>query len=144
MKKIVLLLTISTLFQHGFTQDRPKEQIGIDVPVIRNDTEIFNVYSGARASYISGKAVSYGVNVHYSRFVWKGAFVTGGLGYFNQNFGIERPFNFNGDSTKYGYHTRRYCYTNIGLVIGLGYDLRLLKIFGIRGRLLFNDLFSMR
>lgn len=145
MKKIFLLLMALGLIQQSFCQkSRANEQIGLSIPIIWNNTEIFNVYSGARAKFISGSAVSLGVNFNYSRNIFKNIFFVGGIGYYKQNFGIVRPFDFNGDTTtKYGYHTKKYSYGNINSIIGLRYNHELNRNYSLCGSLLFNGLYSI-
>lgn len=131
---------------NSFCQKRKSnDQLGLSIPVLSNTTEILNVYRGTRANYVSGKALSYGINLNYSRTIRKGFFVTIGIGYFNQNFGIPRNFDFNGDTTtKFLYGTKRYSYNNINWILGLGYSLDLNKNYALRGSLLFNGLYSFR
>jgi hypothetical protein len=122
-------------------QTKKNDQLGVSIPLIYNNTRILNVYSGARAAHITGKAVSVGININYSRDIAEDVFIMGGLGYFNQNFGIVRPFNFDGDTTKYGYHTKRYSYKNINWIVGAGYNYSLKKNYSLRGSLLFNGFY---
>lgn len=141
-----ILIVLFTLFTTSILAQSQisKKQVGLSIPAIWNNTEVFNVYSGARARYISGKAISYGLNANYTQFLFRGLFVTGGVGYFNQNFGVERPFDFNGDYTALGYHTKRYTYSSIHLLVGAGYQFLLNKHYLLAAGLTFNQLFSYR
>lgn len=130
---------------NSFCQKRKlNDQLGLSIPILYNNTKILNVYRGARANYVSGNALSYGINLNYSRAIRKGFFVTVGIGYFNQNFGILRNFDFNGDSTKFGYATKRYSYNSVNWILGPGYCIELNKNYSLHGSLLFNGLYSFR
>lgn len=123
----------------------PGKAIVLFVPVIWNNTEIFNVYSGARATYLSGKAVSYGINTAYIGPVAHRLALLIGAGYFRQNFGIVRPFSFNGDTvTKLLYHTRRYSYSNLDIQLGVRYNRNLRHRFYLPFSLVYHSLFSFR
>lgn len=96
-------------------------------------------------NFFSGTAISYGATITYSKNIYKGFFATVGIGYFKQNFGIRRPFDFNGDTiTNFGYYTKKYSYENINWIIGLGYDHELNKNYSLHGGLFFNTLYSIR
>ncbi len=146
VKKAILLLAVLTLFQNSFGQQRKKNnQIGLSIPLIMNNTKILNVYSGARAEYLSGNAISYGININYSLDLFKSVYAIAGFGYFKQSFGVERPFDFNGDTvTNFLYYTKKYSYGNINWLLGLGYKYDIDKNFAFSGSLLFNGLHSIK
>ena len=98
--------------------------VSISIPFIWNKTTIFNSYSGARAKNITGEAISNGINLNYSRTIYKSFFAKVGVGYFKQKFGIQRPFDFEetgGITTNLLYHTKYYAYHNIHYSVGIGY-----------------------
>jgi hypothetical protein len=146
MKKAIFALIFLNPFIHGFAQKNDiNEQIGLSIPIIWNNTEIFNVYSGARAKYISGSSVSYGININYSRNIFKSIFLIGGIGYYSQNFGIQRPFDFNGDTvTNLLYYTKRYTYSNINWLTGVGYRYMLNKKYTLAGSAVFNGFYTLQ
>ncbi|MDQ6758016.1 MAG: hypothetical protein M3004_13905 [Bacteroidota bacterium] len=143
MKKVFLLF-FCLPFQTFAQKSEINNQVSLSVPIIWNNTTIFNIYSGARAKNISGTAISYGININYSKNIFKDIFLKAGIGYFNQNFGIIRPFYFNGDtSTKVQYNTKRYTYGNINWLIGVGYTLHMGKYL-LTTSAVFNELYSIR
>lgn len=88
-------LTLMFLFSIQVVAQNREEKNGINisVPAVWNKTEIFNSYSGAKAKNISGSAMSYGINLSYSRTIGHNLFAVIGLGFYIQNFGIECPFD---------------------------------------------------
>lgn len=146
MRKLLFLLTALLLIQQVFAQKTKRlNQVGISVPVIWNNTRIFNVYSGTGAEYISGSAISYGVNFNYSRSLYKNFFLTGGVGYHIQNFGVRRPFDFDGDTiTKLQYNTKRYAYSNLYWFLGAGYFRQLNNNYNLIGSITYNRFYSFR
>ena len=141
MKHLLFLLTTIFFFSQSFGQRNDSDnQIGLSIPIIWNTTEIYNIYSGARADYISGSAVSYGININYLQKIFKSIYVTGGIGYYNQRFGIKRPFDFNGDTiTNLGYYTEHYAYSSINWFVGIGYRHWLNATYSLSGSIALNS-----
>ena len=91
MPKHILFVILIVLTVEGYSQNKVDNKvnvIGVSVPVIWNKTTIFNSYSGARAKNITGEAISNGINLNYSRTIYKSFFAKVGVGYFKQKFGI--------------------------------------------------------
>lgn len=116
--------------------------IGISIPVIWNNSEA-TFYRLGSPMYPSGKATSYGININYSRTIFKNAYVIVGAGYFKQKFGIIRPFTYN-SPVQFGWVTDSYNYDNIHLCGGLGYNLEISKVFSIKGSIIYNQFYSFR
>lgn len=146
MKKSIFLCYWFFTSMLCFSQKRnPGKAIALSVPILWNDTKIFNVYSGARATYLSGKAVSRGINAAYIRPVAHQLALIIGAGYFRQNFGIVRPFSFNGDTaTKLLYHTKKYSYSNLDIQLGARYNLKVSNRLYLPFSLIHHSLFSFR
>lgn len=92
-------------------------QLGLSIPVIWNDSKA-KYYSLGKPKYASGSAISYGVNVNYSRSLYRNVYGFLGVGYFRQAFSIVRPFRFNSPIEPL-FHTESYCYDNHKLSAGL-------------------------
>jgi hypothetical protein len=116
----------------------------VSMPVIFNNSNgVFYSLGNRRES--SGKAVSFGLGVNYSRYLSKNFFLKGGIGYFKQSFNIIRPFEFNGDTiSNLLYSTKKYQYHCIGINAALGYSHDLNKNLKLNGAIAFNVLNSYR
>lgn len=125
-------------------QKEGKNSIGISVPVVWNSTKIYNSYSGARGKNISGTAYSNGVNITYERTVYKSLFAVIGIGHYKQNFGIQRPFDYDDPSTNLLYWTDRYYYVCIQYIGGLGYNYELSEKYKLKGLLTYNHFDTYR
>ncbi len=97
-----------------------------------NNTTIYDVFSGARASNKSGKKWSHGTNINYSFSLSKKWFSTIGLGYFKQSFGVKRGFDFYEPNivTRLFYTTKEYSYKTLHYFGGFGYSINLKKNIG--------------
>jgi hypothetical protein len=142
MKSINLLTAIVFFTFSAPAQHKARHnQLGFSLPVIWNNTRITNDFGLVRT--FEGKAVSYGINLHYSRKVFKGLFLRSGIGYLKQNFGVVRPFNYD-DFTNLLFYTKNYSYDNIHWLLGLGYEYRLTSKYALTGSLTYNGLYSFR
>ena len=140
MKKQFLFILLLAVSFNGYSQNGNDKinAIGISIPVIWNNSEA-TYYSLGNRKEPKGKGTSYGVNINYSRSIYKNLFGIVGIGYFNQSFGIVRPFNFTApDGTKPGVYTKTYAYNNIHFFIGLGYKMNVSKNLSIKGAALYN------
>lgn len=50
-------------------------EMAISPVLVWNKTTVFDIYSGARAANKTGNAVSTGININYSRTIYKNFFV---------------------------------------------------------------------
>src|SRR5688572_17477713 len=66
--------------------------IGIFLPVVYNISESSYRSVGPRTK--SGQAVSYGINIKYSRTLFKKIHVIVGSGYYKQRFSLRRSWNY--------------------------------------------------
>lgn len=145
MKKIsVLLLLISfvgyiDLFAQKNKSNSLNNQLGISIPVIWNNSEA-TFYQLGSPKYSSGNAISHGINLNYSRDVYKNFFGIIGMGYFKQLFNIKRPFDYKtSDGTKPLVYTKYYFYNNIYWLVGVGYQREFSKNFYIKGTISYNS-----
>ena len=86
MKRILLSLMLMNFFYHSFCQSLVNE-ISLSQTWIYNKTTIYDIYSGARAQNKTGTAVSNGVNLNYSRTMYKSFYAKIGLGILTKNLG---------------------------------------------------------
>jgi hypothetical protein len=142
MKSINLLTACTFLSLFVVAQKKAgPNQLGFSLPVIRNNTSITNDYGLVRT--FEGAALSYGLNLHYSRKIYKGLSLRSGIGYFRQKFGVQRPFNYD-DFTNLLFYTKHYHYDNIHWLLGLGYEYRLSSKYALTGDLTYNGLYAYR
>lgn len=128
MKKQILLAALSILYIQGYSQTEKKRlnTIGISLPVIWNNSEaVYYILGNLKTP--NGKSKSNGLNINYSRVVYKNFFLTTGVGLFRQRFNIARPFTFD-TPIQFGFFTQKYCYDNIKISGGIGYK----QTLGIR------------
>jgi hypothetical protein len=102
--------------------------------VIWNKTTIYNSYSGARAKDITGNAISNGINLNYSRTIYKNLFAKIGAGYFKQKFGMQRGFDYEETHTISGlyYSTEYYSYSTLTYFGGVGYNTIIGEKYNLR------------
>lgn len=122
MKSFLIAVTI-LISKISFCQSEKINEVALSTNFVWNNTTIFNSYAGARAKDISGNAWSNGVNLNYSKTLYKNFYAKIGIGYFKQKFGIVRGFDFEETVTLtgLGYSTKYYHYKNIQYIIGAGY-----------------------
>lgn len=130
LKRIFLSLMLSNFFYHSFCQSLPVNEISLSQTWIYNKTTIYDIYSGARARNKTGTAISNGVNLNYSRTIYKNFYAKIGFGYFKQKFGIHRGFDFKESGTALFYTTKYYAYHTFNYFGGIGYSKSLSKDHG--------------
>lgn len=129
MKRIFLSLMLTNFFYHSFCQSLPVNEISLIQTWIYNKTTIYDIYSGARARNKTGTAISNGVNLNYSRTIYRNFYAKIGFGYFKQKFGIHRGFTFEETTifTRLFYTTNNYSYHTLNYFGGIGYNKILSK-----------------
>ena len=140
MTKQLLIIFFVGLTMMGYSQGKNEKlnAIGISIPIIYNKSE-GTYYSTGNRKEPTGEAVSFGININYSKKLFKNIFGIVGIGYFKQSFKIIRPFYFNGDSiTNLLYSTKKYSYSNIQWFGGLGYKYSINKALQIKGMITYN------
>lgn len=135
---IIFLLSKSSRSQITDT----KSAIGISIPVILNNSEA-TYYQLGSPKYPQGKAISYGINVNYSFFFYKGIYAKIGAGYFRQTFGISRPFYY-ASRIQFGWETDSYTYNNVQVYGGIGYKKAISKTILLNGSISYNQYYSFR
>src|ERR1035437_5185050 len=120
MTKQLLFICLLTLTLKGYSQTEKNKinNIGISIPIIWNNSEA-TYYRLGSPHYPNGNAISYGLNINYSRALYKSFYGKIGVGYFKQTFGIKRPFNYD-SPIQFGWATRSYNYYNAHLYGGSG------------------------
>ncbi len=114
--------------------------LGISLPIIWNNSAA-TFYRLVTRQAPNGKAVSYGLNINYSKTIQRNYYGTIGVGYFKQIFNITRPFNYI-NPTDLGFSTKSYNYKNIHLFAGIGNIVNISKEFYLNFGLLFNLFYS--
>ncbi len=144
MKKVfqIILLSCITIAVYPQHKSEKLKTIGVSIPVIWNNSEATFYRLGSRYTP-SGKAVSYGVNINHTRTLYKNLYGVVGVGYFKQVFGIIRPFDYDSPNN-FGYSTETYNYDNIQFYGGLGYKLRVAKLYHLNVNFLYNQFYSFR
>lgn len=124
MKRLLLLIFFSTIIKYSVAQEKRFQELSISQTFIWNKTTIYDTYSGARASNKTGTAISNGINLNYSKTIYKNFYAKIGFGYFKQKFGIHRGFDFEQPvvSAKVFYTTKYYSYYLIHYFGGIGYN----------------------
>lgn len=118
----------------------PENRIGISIPVIWNYSRAL-YYALGSPKYSNGRAVSYGLTLQYSINIYKNIFGIIGAGYYNQCFGIERPFYYNSPLEPI-FRTETYNYNNIILQGGIGYKKRVYENSNLQIAVVYNHLSS--
>ena len=144
LKKAIILIAVAAISSNIYSQAK-KEKINsivISAPVIWNNSGV-NIYQVGGARNVIGNAISYGININYSRIIYKKIFAIVGIGYFKQNFGIERPFAYvTPDGSKPLIYTKSYSYNCLHLLGGIGYRESITKDLSFSGKFIFNKLNS--
>ena len=142
MLKQLLFLFMFAITLKGYTQTEKYKisSIAISIPIILNNSEA-TYYSLGRPQYPKGKGTSYGLNISYSRSIYKNLFAVFGVGYIKQAFGIERPFQFE-SPFQLLYYTQSYYYNSIQPYAGIGYLKKLNKSLFVKGEISYNWLNS--
>jgi hypothetical protein len=144
MKKLLLLLCVLTFLGKGKAQSQREKtnSLSIYIPTIWNNSEA-TFYSLGNRKTPTGKAVSYGVNLNYSKTIYKGLYAMIGAGYFRQSFNIRRPFHFDSPFQPI-YSTQFYDYDNILMTVGVGYKKKIGHTAFINFRIDYNRVHSFR
>ncbi len=144
MKKQLFAISLLLLSVKIFPQENISKvnSIGVSIPLILNNSEA-TFYRLGYPIYPTGKAISYGININYSRTIYKKIYGVVGVGYFKQAFKIIRPFNYDSPFAL-GYSTESYNYSNIQLYGGLGYRKELNKKISLKSIVTFNWFSSFR
>lgn len=144
MKPIILIAFLFSFCDALCQTGDMRNRVCLSVPVIRNHSEA-TFYRLGNPERPSGKAMSYGINLNYSRQFDKNIYAIVGMGYFRQKFQIIRPLNYQ-DPRGYQilYGTRWYHYDNMHLFSGLGYRKALGRDIWLKGEATYNLLRSFR
>ena len=114
MKKFIFIIFL-VICTKSYSQKNTDEvnKIGISLPVVWNSSQGVFYALGSRKEP-AGKCISWGINLNYSKSIYKNLFGIVGIGYYKQSFGIERPFNYiTPDSTKPIVYTKKYVYNSV-------------------------------
>ena len=146
-KFIIGLAYIASLTAYG------QNGLTISLPVIySNVVEIKDNWTPPTAinykEYLSGKSLGYGINLNYSfrpTFIIKDKrfLLNVGVGYFQQRFDINRPFDYN-SLVQIIYYTDYYVYHCLNLSAGLTYNLPIGEKYLLTGNLFYNQQNSFR
>jgi hypothetical protein len=142
MKKFILLLVSLLIVFAIKAQNKSINNIGISIPIIWNNSSGVYYQLGTRKEP-EGKSVSNGININYSRTFYKKFYGTVGVGYFNQNFNISRPFDFN-DPNNLLFSSKSYSYKSLNFNIGAGYYFPLNSKFSLKNSVVFNQISSYK
>ena len=135
MKSLLISIMLLSLGYWSFGQDKNYNEWSVSFPSIWNKSEVTNLIGPSRQ--IEGSAWSYGVNTSYSRTILKGLFAKAGLGYFKQNFGIKRPFDYS-SPTQPLFTTSSYNYQSWYFILGMGYKIELEKKINLKSSITYN------
>jgi hypothetical protein len=149
--KYLFILLFCLICQISFAQEIPPKQeksnrvheLGLSVPVLWNSSQGVYYTLGSRKEP-SGEALSYGINLHYSKSIYKNIFGTVGIGYFNQAFGIERKIDYDAGELKPLIWSKSYAYNSFHFFAGLGYKQSLGQKFALKGQATYNLYHSFR
>ena len=119
-----------------------KNQFSLLVPIILNTTEV-TYYITGNPRQTTSTAISYGLEMIYSRPIFNGFIFSAGVGYFKQRFNNERPFNYSYDSSLLLLSTKKYTYDNIKYLIGIGYSHKLKDVV-LQESVSYHHLWSFR
>ncbi len=144
------ILSIAILFVSAttcsFSQNKfGKVELTISLPFVWNKVEVTNLIGSGMYTprNPNGQGWSGGLNATFQWHISNGFFLSGGLGYYQQNFFIHRPFNYSTPLFPL-FTTKEYNYQNIQWIIGAGYNLSLNKLYSIRGVVTYNQFNSFR
>lgn len=142
MKKSFLLTLLINICLNASAQSAEmKSSVGISIPAVWNHSEA-TYYQLGSPKYPNGDAVSYGLNIDYSRTIYKGFYGKLGVGYFKQNFGIKRPFDYYPNPLLLIYSTYSYSYNNIQLSGGVGYTKNMKNKISLKGGISYSYFYS--
>lgn len=113
----------------------------ISIPFVWNKYEITNLIGPTRL--IGGSGWSKGINLTFSKPLRKDFLLCGGVGFYEQNFDLHRPFDYT-SPTKPLFTTRQYVYQNIQWIIGGVYRIRLSNSISIICQVTYNSYHSFK
>lgn len=116
-----------------------KNAIGISIPVIWNSSYARVGSSGKP----SGNAISYGINLNYSRTIVDKIYGITSIGYLRQNFGLPRFYKLPGVTNEVGTITKP-TYDNIHFRLGVGFRHILEESVSVSGSVDYNELYSFK
>lgn len=144
----------NTLPNSSVLKDK-KNEISVSVSFLWSKYEVTNLYGIYGADKQSnGESWSNGVNATYSRRIFKGLFVLGGIGFFKQNFDFSksripggggfrtsnsRPFDYS-SLTQPLFTTNSYNYQNWHFILGMGYNYPISAKWDIKGSITYNQM----
>ena len=140
---LAYITSLTAFGQSGFT---------LSIPAIYSKVEVPNNWSPPtainRQNQFEGTALGYGVNLNYSFFPSfltrnKHILLNIGVGYLNQRFDLQRPFDYSSPLQPI-FYTDYYSYNCLQLSGGLTYNYPLSKSFFLSGNLLYTWLNSFR
>ncbi len=139
MKVISVFLLLLTNSLVLFSQEKTNSnKLGFSIPIIWNNSNAVFYSLGSRKEP-NGNAISFGTNINYSHFFYKNLYIIGGIGYYKQKFGIQRPFKYIApDLTRPGVYTKSYYYQNIHFLLGVGYQKMITSKWLVGGQLSYN------
>lgn len=140
MKSLLIICSTIFIYSISFSQKTKVNEIALSTTFVWNKTTILNSYSGARAKDITGNALSSGININYSRSIFKDFYTKIGIGYFKQKFGVQRPFDLKQTvvTASILYSTKYYLYKNLHYFFGLGYEKALRHDYNLHFCLTYN------
>ncbi|MBL7727555.1 MAG: hypothetical protein JNM68_07720 [Dinghuibacter sp.] len=118
---LVVAIILNTLLLSA--QKEKFREISVSQLFIWNKTTVNDVYGGARASDKTGNAWSNGSSIHFSFGLNQKLYASLGVGLFNQQFGIQRGFDFYEPNNVTGlfYSTKKYGYKSVHYSGSIGY-----------------------
>jgi hypothetical protein len=125
MKKFIFLFAFILFIHNTNAQNKRVNSIGITIPVIWNKSNGVYYRLGKRYEP-NGKSKSNGININFTRNVYKNFYAIGGVGYYKQRFNVIRPFDFE-SLTNFLFSTKSYHYDNLQLLFGIGYNKKIKK-----------------
>lgn len=148
--KFLLLACVWLTLGSSYAQERAFNQkkasqvhhLGLSLPMIWNNSSAVFYQIGRKEP--EGSALSYGINLNYSRTIHRNLFGTLGIGYFKQVFGIRRPFDYDTGGPQPLIYSKSYAYHSFHFLAGLGYQQNLGEKFALKGQLTYNTYRSFR
>jgi len=150
-KRITLIVCLISLVLISPTADG-QSGFTLSIPVIYSKIEVANNWSPPtavnRQNQFDGTTLGYGVNLNYSfrpTFLIKNQHIllNIGVGYFNQRFDLERPFDYD-SSVKPIFYTDYYSYYCLQGLVGISYNYSFSADYLLVCNLSYNWLNSFR
>jgi hypothetical protein len=152
--KLFFLLLACVWLAIGNTQAQKEESssqkephkvhhLGLSIPMIWNNSSGV-YYSVGNRKEPEGGGLSYGINLNYSKSIYKKLFGVLGAGYFKQVFGIGRPIDYDTGGPEPLIYSRIYAYNSFHFFVGLGYKQVLNHNLALKGQITYNLHHSFR